>query len=630
MANTRSWSVIAAAFAALVLSACGGGQLGGTTGGALGGTTGGDPGDPVPAKLILLTSSPQLSSDASGVAAGVTLTAILRDQNNNVIPGVVVVFSTQDSAEINVTNPATTDATGRATATLTTGGDPETRAITVTATGGGLTSTVVVQVVGTTLSISGLDSTQIGVPTEYTILLTDASGRGISGESIQVTTEPQNTISTSTLVTDDAGQITVELTATVQNSSITATALGLTVTQPVTVSTDQFSINVRREGQSAFLPIGPSQVPELIIGDDYEIVADWVRSGNVVPNGTIVSFAATRGSVAPASGPTSAGRAVATIESTQSGFSTLTASGVLAGQGVNSNAKVEFIAVNPAKIEVQANPASVPPNQSSEITAIVRDINNNLVKNVTVEFSLSDQTAGVLSTPTAVTNSQGLARITYSSTSQASATEGITIVGRVRGRNIQDDAQITVGGRAADITIGTGSEIRVKDESTYELPFTVVVTDSAGNPVPDAEFRLTLFTVAYAKGTLIGIDDNGDGTPEIPAGLIWCANEDLNRNDILDDDLFEDINGNGALDPGRVAALPATIPLDPDGSGQFAVTYAKSFGRFAAVEITGVATVSGTETTEKRSFVLQIAEDDVDNLPTFSPFGIDASCETTF
>src|SRR5690606_32038803 len=114
--------------------------------------------------------------------------------------------------------------------------------------------------------------------------------------------------------------ITVVLNATEENSSITATAFRLTVTQPVSVSTDVFTINVRREGQVQFLPLGPNLVPELVIGDDYEIVADWIRDGNNVPNDTDVSFAATRGAVTPSTDPTVRGRATADISSTQSGF----------------------------------------------------------------------------------------------------------------------------------------------------------------------------------------------------------------------------------------------------------------------------------------------------------------------
>ncbi|MGH7462033.1 MAG: Ig-like domain-containing protein, partial [Longimicrobiales bacterium] len=170
-----------AAVAALSVSACGGGSLGGTPDDGI--ITG-----PVPATLTLLASTPQLSSDAATPSKGVTLTAIVKDKDNVVIPDVPVVFSTQDSAELTVPNPAATDNTGRVQATLTTGGDPQNRTITVKATAGTLSKTLTINVIGTTLEFSGPDSTQINAETPYTVLLTDAAGAGIPNITVQVTT----------------------------------------------------------------------------------------------------------------------------------------------------------------------------------------------------------------------------------------------------------------------------------------------------------------------------------------------------------------------------------------------------------------------------------------------------------
>lgn len=637
MLKTRIWSLVAAALTALVLSACGGGaEFGGTTGGTLGGTTGGDPGDPVPAKLILLSSSPQLTSDASSVDAGVTLTAIVRDANNNVVPGVTVVFSTQDSAEINVVNPAITDQNGRVSAVLTTGGDPTNRPIRVRAATQTLSEQVTVQIVGTQLDISGPDTTQFNTPTEYTVLLTDGANRGVAGQTIALQTEPENTLSASSLVTNVSGQVTVNFSAQRANSTLTASALGLNAVQPITASPDQFvfiaSSTAPCPPQTGTAPTLPA---EANIGVDREVTICWVQNDQPVNNRN-VNFAATRGSFPEgATRTTAGGRATVKVRSPEAGLSTITASSQDLTRP-SASSTVEFVATTPARIDVQASPSTVPPNQTSEITAVVRDANNNLVKNVTVEFALSDLTTGTLSAPTAVTNSQGLARVNYSSTSQTSATEGVTVTARVRNTNIADRALLTVGGRAVSIFLGTGSEILIKDESTYQMTYTVVVSDSAGNPVPDAQFRLTLAPTRYFEGFFDDLrPQNG------------CPNEDVNLNDILDETYIdgggsgglpgcndpsrlstEDRNCSGRLEPGRVAVLPATITLDSDGAGQFLVTYPKDVGSFVEVEITGTATVAGSETTVKRRFLLPIAEDDVDNLPGVSPYGVDGNCAT--
>lgn len=565
-----------------------------------------------PSSLVLLADAPTLSSDAAGVGAGIGLTAIAKDDNNNVVPGAVVVFSTADSGEINVVNPAFTDENGRVEATLTTGGDQTNRTIRVNATSGGLRASVSVDVVGTTIAISGPTNTQFGVPTEFTVLLSDAAGNGIPRRTVEVTTEAENSLSANTLETDDFGQVRVEFTGTLAESSLTATGLGLSSSVPIAVSPDDFTINVRRLGEVDFLPIGANNVPELIVGQDYEIIAQWSRDGSAVEDGLTIDFGATRGNLSPAQDQTAGGAANTVLRSSEAGFSILTA-GSQALSRPSARTNVEFVATDPTKIEVQASPANVPRNQSSEITAIVRDADNNLVKNVTVEFFLADQTTGTLSAPSAVTNSQGLARVTYAASSQPSATEGVAITGRVQGRpGVTDTTQLTVGGVAANIALGTGSEIISVDQSTYQLPFTIVVTDSGGNPVQDANVSLTLFETHYRKGTF------GDS--------IECENEDLNQNDILDDDLFEDVNGNDRLDPGRRASVPSTVDLREDGSGQFFVTYAKTDGLFVTVEITASVRVAGTESTEKRKFLLTVAETDVDNLPGVSPFGTVLSC----
>ena len=101
---------------------------------------------PVPNRIDLLVSSPQLSSNGTG---NVTLTALVRDAANNLVSGVLVRFSA-DSGGIQVTN-GTTGATGTATALLTTGGDQRNRTINVTAMVGNLSSQNTVQVTGTTL-----------------------------------------------------------------------------------------------------------------------------------------------------------------------------------------------------------------------------------------------------------------------------------------------------------------------------------------------------------------------------------------------------------------------------------------------------------------------------------------------
>ena len=92
-----------------------------------------------------MSSTPTIPSDGS---ASATITAFVRDANNNLLPGVVVTFAASSGGMSG--SPATTNASGTATADLVTAGDSSLRTITVTAAAGSLSAQVGVQVVAAT------------------------------------------------------------------------------------------------------------------------------------------------------------------------------------------------------------------------------------------------------------------------------------------------------------------------------------------------------------------------------------------------------------------------------------------------------------------------------------------------
>ncbi|HEX7080901.1 MAG TPA: Ig-like domain-containing protein [Gammaproteobacteria bacterium] len=149
----------------IIVSVLAGGCSGGsdnTLGGATG--TGGDTGDTggnqaggdtaAPAATLTVTTSTQsIAADGSESA---TITAFVRDADNNLVAGVPVEF-TASSGGISG-SPAVTDDSGQATATLVTAGDNSLRTITVTAAAGSLQAQVNVQVVAS----SSASSVQMG------------------------------------------------------------------------------------------------------------------------------------------------------------------------------------------------------------------------------------------------------------------------------------------------------------------------------------------------------------------------------------------------------------------------------------------------------------------------------------
>ena len=158
-----------------------------------------DPVDPPPpaAAITVLASSPSLPSDTGQT---VTISAIVRDANNVAMPDVTVVMST-DSGTLTIINPIT-DASGVVSATLSGGGDPTNRTITVTADATGVVGTVTVDVIGTTLTISGPAALPQGDSAIYTLFLADAAGNGLANQQVDITSANGNTLDNASVTTD--------------------------------------------------------------------------------------------------------------------------------------------------------------------------------------------------------------------------------------------------------------------------------------------------------------------------------------------------------------------------------------------------------------------------------------------
>jgi hypothetical protein len=108
-------------------------------------------------------------------------------------------------------------------------------------------------------------------------------------------------------------------------------------------------------------------------------------------------------------------------------------------------------------------------------------------------------------------------------------------------------------------------------------------------------------------------------------GALSCANEDTNRNGILD--AGEDFNGNGTLEPGTPATVTATVTTDASGNGAFDVVYPKDYANWLQVKITGTIQVAGTESTKAIRFLLPMSDADASNPPgTTSPYGTANAC----
>ena len=147
-------------------------------------------------------------------------------------------------------------ALGIAIAQLSNGTNFANRAITVTAQAGDAAGNVVVNVVGTTLSITGPAALALGDTGAYVAVAKDSTGAGIRQVNLALTSANGNTISASTMTTDASGNVAFNVTATVAgNDTLTVSGLGLTATKAVAISGDTFAFTTPASGAEINLGI---------------------------------------------------------------------------------------------------------------------------------------------------------------------------------------------------------------------------------------------------------------------------------------------------------------------------------------------------------------------------------------
>jgi hypothetical protein len=592
----------------------------------------------------------------------VTITAIVQNGSKAVVTNAPVTFSTS-SGIIAPAATATagsvagvTDSNGEAQATLTTPGDFSNRTITVTATVGTVSATINVAVVGTKMTLTGPTSLILGASGTFSAALNDSGGAGIPNTTVTLNSANGNTLSAQSLTTDNTGHITFTVTAANSgNDTVTATALGLSATAALSVSSQKFSFT------------SPASATSVALNTPQAVTLVWTNNGTPVANQQ-VSFSTTRGTFTGGAVTTTAttdgtGTATVSLSSSTAGPALVTAT----APQVSAQLSLQFVATTPARVDVQASPASVVTSGQSTITAIVWDANNNLVQGQTVAFQLTDKTGGSISVASAVTNAQGVAQTVYQATSASSAANGVTVTASVQGTAISNSVNLTVGGQSLFLSLGTGNLISIYTPpgapagfvpTQFEMPWTVQALDASGNAVSGVTITFSIHSLPYSKvPPPVNADGSTSGsyaayfkgawTPVAGSatscngitGLAYCQiitaicyNEDVNGSGILQSPT-EDINGNGKLDPGDVAAVtPGSGVSDASGSVAVNVIYPQDHAAWVQVLLTATATVQGTESAATATFVLPMLakyiNDTSNGTPPgyLSPYGQAALC----
>ena len=590
--------------------------------------SGGTP-TPTVAKLTLLTDLAQVPSDGSKTA---TITAQALDANNNVMTGVVVVFQASTGALL-PTQP-TTDASGLALATLGAGSDPSNRTITVTASAGATTATVPVTVNGTTLALSGPPNLVLNNTGNFSVVATNSAGQGIAGVAVTLTSSLGNTVTPTATNTDASGRLNFTVTASKGGTdTLTATALGQQQTTTVDISTQSFNITT------------PASGTQVALGTSQTVTVTWLNNGAPVA-GQPVAFAATRGTLTPATSvmTDASGHASVSISSTGAGPSVINAS----GSGVSAQLSLEFVADNPSQISLQAGPASISVQGQSSVSALVRDAANNLVEGATVTFQIAaDPTNGGLSTATAVTNAQGTAQTVYTAGNSSSGANGVSINASVSakggGTTYTANTKLTVGGQTVFLSMGTGNTIDTgQGPAVYQVTYSIFAVDSRGAPLQNAPITLKVLPEAYGKGVLgcaIGatswspVYSTLTTDPHSYKSTQMCTNEDIDYTGNIDSLGLgvKDYNASGKLEPGNIAVVsPSSGNTDANGRLDVTITYPRDHSYWVWVTLEASTLVQGTESSTRSSFVLQGALADyacaIGPPGPVSPYGFAAQC----
>ena len=600
-------------------------------------------GEPQAASIRLFASSQQLASSG---AQSIELTAIAKDENNNLLEGVTINFASDSGALAKVLDASggsssVTGPDGKVVMELSTQDEPSNRVILVTVTSGNITDSLEVDVVGTTLTLTGSSSIAINDETNYIVKVLDSDGNGVAKTAVTLSLGGGDAgieLPSPALITTDAeGQATLQVSGVSGGTnSIVVTALGATTSQDVSVQADSFLFTSFSNGVNTVNPSNTPIVPDVSLVQTASITLTWMRDNVVIPDGKSVSFTTTRGTVNADSATTVDGEVTVTLTSTNAGKALVTfvGSDVVDGKNIelSNQLEFEFFADTAATIITQASPNSIGPNQqTSTISVVVRDLNGNLVKNKAIKFEVDDISGGEIFPATAVTDSNGSASTVYSS-NNTSAQNGVAIKATVIDTpSVTDTVNLTVADRELFITLGTGNSLEELGSTDYTKEYSVFVTDVDSNPVANVDLTISLIPDQYYKGYWVKRYDGDEfidwvtnavdndvqvNIPPVRVAPISCDNEDIDLNGILD--IGEDTNTDEVLTPGNVAVANGTVTTGENGRAIVQITYGQSYGHWVNIHLIASAKVTGSESSNQTIFTLPVLSTDI-NVEDISP-----------
>ncbi|MCP4345271.1 MAG: hypothetical protein GY795_07065 [Desulfobacterales bacterium] len=597
--------------------------------------------------FTIVTSTASVKSDNSD-SAEITVTTM--DSKHVAVQGINVSF--EANGGLLGASVVETDENGKATVTFSAGTvDQENKLVTIKATVPGFTDpkTTSVLITGTKITLAA-DKTELGRGTlSITVLnageqpIQDAPVTIISVnpntqiENEKIKIEPDEgyedsfTPEKNEYSTDVNGTVKVKVIGNIIGSAmLRVKSMGVVATQEYRVVSvgEMFTI----------LRLAVNGEEEEIIDDHVSMyIGDTAHLTINAPGRNTVSFSTTLGNWSAEEGgvykkvidvPVAAEVASAWFKSDEVGQATIQVFDK--DDPITSNIFRISIAADPeqaASVTLQSG-SSVVPISTSEVVnsttlrATVRNAEGQVVRNARVSFSIENSTNGgeTVSPPIAYTDSSGVAESVFTSGTLGSDASGVKIIAtlEVGDTSQSDDLNIIISGVAASIQLTRGTVFTsVQDETAYELPMSVTVSDANGNPVSGVSVSLSAWPSQYATGTWIKCDE------EPPCCLNrekMSINEDANRNLKWDTEEV-DANGDGEPAPPSSAAgvLPQSVTTGENGMGSFSLTYPKNSAGWIEDEITANTFILSEESRVTYKFWLPFATAERCGLPD-SPY----------
>lgn len=504
--------------------------------------------------VVTAAASARKSKVAAGqgyIAVGTgtsTITVTVNDATGHAVSGATVTLQATGSGNTLTQPTALTDAKGIVTGTLSST-VLETKTVSAIANGTLISQTV--NVVVTTPSSA--KSTLAANPTSFTAgvgssvitaTVKDAGNHALAGAAVILSaTGSGNVLTQPVALTDANGVATGTLTSTVAGSRVvSATANGAAITKTVTVTVNPSPVSATLSTVAA----APTSIP---LGSGTATITVTVKNGSGQPisNATVVLAASGSGNTLtqPATKTDASGVATGTLSSSVAEAKTISATAN--GVALNQTASVSVTAggVSASLSTLDATPASISADGgSAAITVTAKDGSGNPIGGATVVLAATG-TGNTLTQPAGVTDANGVATGTLSST----VSEAKTVSATVGGVALTQTGVVTVtpGGASVDqSTLGASPGTIQAGNGTSAI--TVTAKDAHGNPVSGA----TVVLAATGTGNALVQPAGATNANGVATGSLGSSVAETKT-------VSATINGTAVTQTATVTVTPASV-----------------------------------------------------------------------